>query len=103
VDLLGMQAEYPARLRVDNACLSKRDSKRILVRWAPPADASGPAGYRYRVDAEAEGSLEGTGTISRDPILSLSLEGEGPRFLHLQAKDRAGNWGPVIHKRLRAG
>ncbi len=57
-------------------------------------------GYRYRIDANAEGMVSNKDTFYAEkgeaPFLVVDID-ESIRYLHIAAEDRAGNIGEAIH------
>ena len=99
VSLLAFLLRKPGRLWIDNVCLYGRSPERVKVTWAVPPDATGISGYRYRVDELPEGPAEPGKRITESAV-EVQLEGKTRLYFHLQASDGAGNWSPVVHKRL---
>jgi hypothetical protein len=66
----------------------------------PPDDASGISGYSYLMDEHAEtvpdDGIDGTGTT----IAYVSVQ-DGVWYFHCRARDGAGNWGEVSHRRIQ--
>lgn len=69
------------------------NSKKAQFKISPPEDMSGISGYYYIIDA-AEKTLpdENAAWTDKDNIFSLDLK-DGGWFLHVVAKDKAGNTG----------
>ncbi|MGA5040393.1 DNRLRE domain-containing protein [Streptomyces capoamus] len=60
--------------------------------WTPPNDTSGVAAYAVTVDKSASTLPSGTGTTQTTTGYSTTVSGDGTWYLHVRAKDRAGNW-----------
>ncbi|WP_052745221.1 DNRLRE domain-containing protein [Streptomyces sp. WM6386] len=60
--------------------------------WSAPADLSGAAGYTVAVDRTADTLPATTGTVQTSTNLSTTVDADGTWYLHVRAKDKAGNW-----------
>jgi hypothetical protein len=83
-------------LLVDDYAMYSRAATEAAFRWAPPADASGIAGYAWALDG-ADDTVppeEVTGTATQARFTDLQ---PGHHCFHVRACDRAGNWGPTTH------
>ncbi|MEV8459819.1 MULTISPECIES: DNRLRE domain-containing protein [Streptomyces] len=60
--------------------------------WSAPADLSGAAGYAVAVDRTAGTLPATTGTVQTATSLTTTVDADGTWYLHVRAKDRAGNW-----------
>jgi len=105
------------------------DSSKVLLQWREPKDVgtlyyhqaesylartgewlctsnqtvneiiSGVAGYVYRINEIEEDTVSGLDTFVKQPKLTISLK-TGVQYLHIAAKDVAGNVSRPIHIRL---
>lgn len=69
-------------------------AKRVELNWKDPSDLSGIEGYYYAVNREEHWTPDlklMTWTTSRGTVLTLSEDGAW--FVHVRAKDKAGNIG----------
>jgi len=88
------QSVEPPRLIGDNFVPGERS--RVLepiVSVSPPDDPSGIQGYSYlwSQDPEDEPPAE-LRVDGESPRLSFEADEDGPWYLHVRARDRAGNW-----------
>ncbi|WP_424857087.1 DNRLRE domain-containing protein [Streptomyces sp. SAI-170] len=60
--------------------------------WSAPTDLSGAAGYAVTVDRVADTLPATTGTVQTATGLTTTVDADGTWYLHVRAKDRAGNW-----------
>ncbi|MEU0834706.1 DNRLRE domain-containing protein [Streptomyces sp. NPDC005969] len=60
--------------------------------WSAPADLSGAAEYAVVVDRAADTLPVTTGTVQTATSLTTTVDADGAWYLHVRAKDRAGNW-----------
>ncbi|MFJ4774264.1 DNRLRE domain-containing protein [Streptomyces uncialis] len=60
--------------------------------WSAPADLSGVTGYAVTVDRVADTLPPTTGTVQTSTKFTTTVETDGTWYLHVRAKDRAGNW-----------
>ncbi|MEV7233318.1 DNRLRE domain-containing protein [Streptomyces sp. NPDC051020] len=60
--------------------------------WSAPADLSGAAEYAVTVDRAADTLPVTTGTVKTATSLTTTVDADGTWYLHVRAKDRAGNW-----------
>lgn len=60
--------------------------------WAAPSDLSGAAGYAVIVDRVADTLPVTTGAVQTATNLTTTVNADGTWYLHVRAKDRAGNW-----------
>ncbi|WNB97877.1 DNRLRE domain-containing protein [Streptomyces sp. CGMCC 4.7035] len=61
-------------------------------RWSAPADLSGAAGYAVTVDRTPNTLPPTTGTVQTATTLTTTVGSDGTWYLHVRAKDNAGNW-----------
>jgi subtilase family serine protease len=72
----------------------------VIFEWTTPYDASGIAGYSYKLDNSPS-------TVPKEEIntvwnsMSYTDLSSGEWYFHVRAKDNAGNWGPADHYRVR--
>ncbi len=59
-------------------------------------DLSGVAGYSYKWSAKPD-DMPDKKVDSTSPAVTFANVPEGSQYLHLAAKDNAGNWGPADH------
>lgn len=60
--------------------------------WSAPNDLSGAAGYAVTVDRVADTLPSTTGTVQTSSTYSTTVGADGTWYLHVRAKDQAGNW-----------
>lgn len=60
--------------------------------WAAPTDLSGAAGYAVSVDRVADTVPATTGTVQTSTNFTTTVDADGIWYLHVRAKDQAGNW-----------
>ncbi|MER5402716.1 DNRLRE domain-containing protein [Streptomyces sp. NPDC002599] len=60
--------------------------------WSAPSDLSGAAGYAVTVDRAASTLPATTGTVQTATNLTTTVDADGTWYVHVRAKDRAGNW-----------
>lgn len=60
--------------------------------WSAPTDLSGAAGYVVTVDRVADTLPATTGTVQTSTKLTTTVNADGTWYLHVRAKDQAGNW-----------
>lgn len=60
------------------------------VNWSNPADTSGIAGARYKIDALPLNNTDGTYTVAK-PISGLTVAGQGTHTIYVWLQDNAGN------------
>ncbi|MHB9858309.1 DNRLRE domain-containing protein [Streptomyces sp. YIM S03343] len=60
--------------------------------WSAPADLSGAAGYAVSVDHNADTLPDTTGTVQASTKYTTTVDADGTWYLHVRAKDQAGNW-----------
>ena len=99
VEFLTLQFEKTAAMCVDNVCLFSRHPRTATVRWAEPEDATGVSLYRWSCSEQPDGPIS-KGELTEGSSVDLPIYEGSPCFLHLQARDGAGNWGPVFHQRI---
>ncbi|MFF0484863.1 DNRLRE domain-containing protein [Streptomyces sp. NPDC004435] len=68
-------------------------SKNASFSWTAPSDTSGAAGYAVVVDQSAATVPPTTSTYVTTTTYSATVAGNGTWYLHLRARDKAGNWG----------
>jgi hypothetical protein len=69
--------------------------------WTPQDDPSGIAGYSVKIDREPQ--TDCPMTMSQQGAVSSTGGGTGVHFLHVRARDPAGNWGRTKHFRIDFG
>lgn len=73
----------------------------VALQWDAPADLSGIAGYALSFDQDPSGtpprSITTTGTTYTFPDV-----GTGEYYVHIIARDTAGNWGPTVTRAISA-
>lgn len=60
--------------------------------WTAPSDASGADTYAVAVDRSASTLPPSTGTTQAAASYTTTVSGDGTWYLHVRARDRAGNW-----------
>ncbi|MFI9151512.1 DNRLRE domain-containing protein [Streptomyces sp. NPDC053367] len=70
-------------------------SRTASFSWSAPTDLSGAAGYAVTVDRVADTLPATTGTVQTGTSLTTTVDADGTWYLHVRAKDRAGNWSAV--------
>ncbi|WP_268246503.1 DNRLRE domain-containing protein [Streptomyces xantholiticus] len=60
--------------------------------WSAPTDLSGVAGYVVTVDRVADTLPATTGTVQTSTKFTTTVDADGTWYLHVRAKDQAGNW-----------
>ncbi|MDX3704599.1 DNRLRE domain-containing protein [Streptomyces europaeiscabiei] len=60
--------------------------------WSAPTDLSGAAGYAVTVDRVTDTLPATTGTVQTSTKLTTTVDSDGTWYLHVRAKDQAGNW-----------
>ncbi|MFF2996548.1 DNRLRE domain-containing protein [Streptomyces sp. NPDC057950] len=60
--------------------------------WSAPSDLSGAAGYAVAIDQTPDTLPVTTGTPQTATNLTTTVNADGTWFVHVRAKDRAGNW-----------
>jgi len=81
---------------IDNFAIATPESgQNLRFEWNAVADPTGIAGYAYAFDKKPNT----TPTQLRGPSPAASFQNVAPGtwFLHLRARDGAGNWGPTTH------
>ena len=78
-------------LRLDNIIMVPLVKGAVKVRWRLPEQPE--AIWRVGLDASPNG-LPGTTTTEGEATVTPTKD---QRFFHLQAKDKTGHWGPVVH------
>ncbi|MFD0733095.1 DNRLRE domain-containing protein [Planotetraspora mira] len=71
---------------------SAYNSKTASFTWKAPADLSGVAGYAVKADQSATTLPTITDTYTTDTSYSTTVARDGTWYLHVRAKDKAGNW-----------
>ncbi len=68
-------------------------SSEVRIRWRPPQDASGIAGYNYAWNREKDFTVSKDRAVSRQTTeVELNTDDDGQWYFHLTAQDFAGNW-----------
>ncbi|MEU6524215.1 DNRLRE domain-containing protein [Streptomyces sp. NPDC046924] len=70
-------------------------SRTASFSWSAPADLSGVAGYAVTVDRTADTLPATTGTVQTATTFATTVGADGTWYIHIRAKDRAGNWSPT--------
>ncbi|MFZ4264263.1 DNRLRE domain-containing protein [Streptomyces arboris] len=60
--------------------------------WSAPTDTSGVAGYTVTVDRSPGTLPPTTGTVQTETSRTVTVNADGTWYLHVRAKDKAGNW-----------
>lgn len=60
--------------------------------WSAPTDLSGADGYAVAVDRVTDTLPATTGTVQTSTKLTTTVDADGTWYLHVRAKDQAGNW-----------
>ncbi|MGV9321189.1 DNRLRE domain-containing protein [Streptomyces sp. NPDC003660] len=60
--------------------------------WSAPTDLSGVAGYVVGVDRVADTLPATTGTLQTSTKFTTTVDADGTWYLHVRARDQAGNW-----------
>ncbi|MFJ6660262.1 DNRLRE domain-containing protein [Streptomyces sp. NPDC091377] len=60
--------------------------------WSAPADLSGVAGYVVSVDRAPDTLPPTGGTVQTSTKFTTTVDADGTWYLHVRAKDQAGNW-----------
>jgi hypothetical protein len=68
--------------------------------WSTPPDLSGVIGYSFVLDKSSSTIPDTTIDTTANSISYTDLE-DGIWYFHIRAKDRAGNWGPASHYRIK--
>ncbi|UCB45186.1 MAG: SpoIIE family protein phosphatase [Spirochaetota bacterium] len=79
------------RLTLDQPLASRIGSRGTIVSWAELEDSSGIEGYCYLFNQNEFDEPEIVNLSPHIRTLNLTPENEGGYFLHLRARDRAGN------------
>lgn len=66
--------------------------------WSAPVDVSGIAGYGVVVDTQPATNPT---TVTQTATTYSTSRGDGTWYLHVRAKDAAGNWGATAHLPFR--
>jgi HAMP domain-containing protein len=83
----------PAIIPVNYEEGSRSRSSEVRLRWRPPQDASGIAGYNYAWNREKDFVPQKDRTVSRQTNdIELNADDDGLWYFHLAAQDFAGNW-----------
>ncbi len=67
----------------------------LLAAWTAPTDTSGIAGYGVVVDTSS--STVPSVVTQLETTIEATNQTTGTRYLHVRAKDGAGNWGATAH------
>ncbi|MEW1721446.1 DNRLRE domain-containing protein [Streptomyces sp. NPDC093109] len=67
-------------------------SRTASFSWTAPADLSGAATYTVVVDRSSATLPPTTGTTQSATTYSTTVSSDGTWYLHVRARDRAGNW-----------
>ena len=92
------------RIFVDNFAVRAEIEGTASFKWNPPLDSSGITGYSLCVDTkpdtEPKEKVNARSATARWKLNDSACEGQSPRYLHVRARDGAGNWGPAGHLRI---
>ncbi|MFF3137706.1 DNRLRE domain-containing protein [Streptomyces mirabilis] len=67
-------------------------SRTASFSWTAPADLSGVAGYAVKVDQSPSTLPATTDGYQTGTTYSTTVSGDGTWYVHVRAKDKAGNW-----------
>ncbi|MCX7803642.1 MAG: PDZ domain-containing protein [Planctomycetota bacterium] len=86
------------KLWLDDIEFAPRGWEGAWLEWEPPADGSGVSGYNIAMDGAPLTEVPAE-IMVREPRLSIPpLRPAGNAlFVHVRARDGAGNWGPTSH------
>lgn len=73
----------------------------ITLTWDPSTDPSGISAYALSYDENEWGVPLDTSTTTATTYTFPDM-GTGERWVHIRARDNAGNWGPVEHRAVSA-
>ena len=93
------RADQRAAYHVDNFHIAPRPTGAVRVHWSVPADPTGIAGYSLLLDRAPATMPDGT-IDARAPTARFTDLAPGAHYLHVRARDGAGNWGPPAHARI---
>ncbi|MFE3853604.1 DNRLRE domain-containing protein [Streptomyces griseorubiginosus] len=71
---------------------SAYNSRTAAFSWTAPADLSGAAGYAIKVDTTSGTLPATTDTYQTGTSYTTSVSADGTYYVHVRAKDKAGNW-----------
>ncbi len=83
----------------DNFCVSSRNESSPSFEWSEPYDATGIAGYSVLLDNKRATVPDDT-IDTKESRISFKRLKPGEYYLHVRARDMAGNWGPAGHVRV---
>lgn len=83
---------------VDSWRRPKHPTGTLVVRWTA-SDANGVSGYSWSIDRTA-GTTPDTTVDLAGTTLNTTVANAGTYYLHVRARDAAGNWGPASHVRF---
>jgi len=93
------RADHRAAYHVDNFHIAPRPTGAVRVHWSVPADPTGIAGYSLRLD-RSPATVPDTTIDARAPSARFTDLAPGTHYVHVRARDGAGNWSPPVHTRI---
>jgi len=90
-----------ASFHLDNFVLARPARGKVRLNWSA-ADETGIAGYRFVLDAQPD-TVPPEAPLSQETGITFPGLPAPRSYFHIQARDGAGNWGPVRHWLLCEG